>query len=157
MAPQVSQTVAVFNASADTVEMLTTMLTQRGYRAASGAVDKVKSGEFDLMAFVEAEQPDAIIWDIAPPYDRNWAFFRLVRAAVPCPIVVTTTNHARLAEIIGQDHDAIELVGKPYDLELIVERAERLLNQRRSSQALRAVPRAEQPGTESVHRRESTP
>jgi len=140
MAPQISRTVAVFNASADTIEMLTTMLTQRGYRAISGAVDRVKSGELDLIAFVEGEQPDAIIWDIAPPYERNWSFFRLVRAAVSCPIVVTTTNQARLTEIIGHDNDAIELVGKPYDLELIVERTERLLNQRDSSHQLRAVP-----------------
>jgi DNA-binding response OmpR family regulator len=119
--------------------MLTMMLTQRGYRAVSGAVDRVKSGELDLIAFIEGEQPDAIIWDIAPPYDRNWSLFRLVRAAVSCPIVVTTTNQARLAEIIGPDNNAIELVGKPYDLELIVERTERLLNQRESSHQLRAV------------------
>ncbi len=115
------------------------MLTQRGYRAVSGAVDRVKSGELDLIAFIEGEQPDAIIWDIAPPYDRNWSLFRLVRAAVSCPIVVTTTNQARLAEIIGHDNNAIELVGKPYDLELIVERTERLLTQREPPHQLRAV------------------
>ena len=80
-----TSTVAIFNASDDTVEMLMLLLTERGYRAVSGQVDSVKSGALDFIAFMGAQRPDAIIWDIAPPYDRNWSFFKLLRTANVLP------------------------------------------------------------------------
>ena len=134
------KTVAVFNASDDTVEMLTVALSERGYRVVAGEVDKVKSGDLDFIAFVEQHQPDAIIWDVAPPYDRNWKFFKLLRSSVAVqqrPIVLTTTNKARLDELTARAPEAIELVGKPYDIHLIVDRVELLLEQ-----AARQGPRA---------------
>jgi hypothetical protein len=76
--PESIQTVAVFNASEDTVEMLATILSHRGYRALAGHADQVKSGEIDFVAFL-------------------------------------ATN--RLA---GQETEALEIIGKPYDLEVIV-------------------------------------
>jgi DNA-binding response OmpR family regulator len=124
MAETPTRTVGVFNASDDTVEMLVTMLSQRGFRAVDGKVDHVKSGEVDFVAFIEAQKPDALIWDIAPPYDRNWNFFKLVRSISVldrCAIVLTTTNKQHLDAITGHDTGAIEIVGKPYDLEHIVD------------------------------------
>jgi DNA-binding response OmpR family regulator len=118
------KTVMVFNASDDTVEMLRALLTQQGYRAIDGEVDQIKSGDANLIELVEKYQPDAIIWDIAPPYDKNWNFFQLVRAARPlehCAIVLTTTHKQHLDSLIGRDSGAIEIVGKPYDLQIIVD------------------------------------
>jgi DNA-binding response OmpR family regulator len=34
-------------------------------------------------------------------------------------LVLTTTNKERLDEIVGQDSEALEIVGKPYDLDQI--------------------------------------
>lgn len=119
-----TSTVAVFNASDDTVEMLMLLLTERGYRAVSGQVDSVKSGALDFIAFMGAQRPDAIIWDIAPPYDRNWSFFKLLRTADVlrnCHIVLTTTHKEHLDSLAGQETGAIEIVGKPYDLNVIVD------------------------------------
>ena len=69
---------------------------------------------------------DALVWDIAPPYDRNWNFFKLLRTShllAHCVIVLTATNKAQLESLCGDDTDtgAIELVGKPYDIQAIVE------------------------------------
>src|SRR5215213_3021736 len=133
MSPQMQRTVAIFNASADTIAMLAELLSERGHRAVSGAVDGVKSGEFDFIEFLETHKPDGLIWDISPPYDRNWVFAKLVRALAPlqqCAIVITTTNKQRLESLADQATEAIELVGKPYDLELIVASVERLMEQR---------------------------
>ena len=47
--PDRVQTVAVFNASDDTVEMLTTLLSLRGYVAVAGHVDDVKSGVLNFI------------------------------------------------------------------------------------------------------------
>ena len=126
-------TVAVFNASDDTVEMLKALLSSRGYVAISGEVDKVKSGEVDFIAFLEAHRPDAMIWDIAPPYDRNWRFYKLVRQLRPleqCAMVLTTTHRQHLHELTGEAVDAIEIIGKPYDLQAIVDAVERGIDER---------------------------
>jgi DNA-binding response OmpR family regulator len=119
-----TSTVAVFNASDDTMELLTTLLTERGYRALRGQADAVKSGVVDFVAFMETHNPDAIIWDIAPPYDRNWNFFKMLRstdALKTCHVVLTTTHKQHLDMLVGSDTGAIEIVGKPYDLEVIVD------------------------------------
>jgi DNA-binding NtrC family response regulator len=126
-------TVAVFNASDDTVEMLKALLSSRGYVAISGEVDKVKSGEVDFIAFIEAHRPDAMIWDIAPPYDRNWRFYKLVRqlrSLEQCAMVLTTTHRQHLHELTGEAVDAIEIIGKPYDLQAIVDAVERGIDDR---------------------------
>lgn len=130
MPAHVTQTVAVFNSSEDTVEMLKVLLSERGYRAVSGRADDVKSGELDFIAFLKTHKPDAIIWDIAPPYDRNWKFFQLLRSSNGLgnsPVVLTTTHKQHLDSLAGQDTGAIEIIGKPYDLQMIADAVSRAL------------------------------
>jgi DNA-binding response OmpR family regulator len=115
-------TVAVFNASEDTVDMLCGCLSLKGYRCINAHVAKVKRGEVDFIEFIQREQPRAIIWDISPPYDQNWAFFKLLRssdAVRGIGIVVTTTHKLHLDKLAGQDTGAIEIVGKPFDLDRV--------------------------------------
>lgn len=135
--PDPIRTVAIFDASDDTVEMLKVLLSERGYRALSAEVDHVKTGTLDFIAFMGAQRPDAIIWDIAPPYDRNWNFFKLWRNAEVlkhCHIVLTTTNKKHLDTLAGQETGAIEIVGKPYDLEAIADGVSRGLESRGGSE-----------------------
>jgi DNA-binding NarL/FixJ family response regulator len=132
------RTAAVFNASADTVETLKMLLSLKGFRAISGEADQVKSGELDFIDFLKTHNPDALIWDISPPYDRNWRFFQMVRALRPlehCVIVLTTTHKKHLDDLAGQQTGAIEIVGKPYDLETIVGAVEQGLAGRSSTGA----------------------
>ena len=132
-------TVAIFDASADTLEMLKSAVSQHGYRALDGHADVVKSGEMDFVAFMEEHKPDALVWDIAPPYDRNWHFFKLLRTSHlldHCVIVITTTHKQHLESLAGRDTDtvaAIELVGKPYDIYAVVEAVTRGLQARDSA------------------------
>jgi len=136
--PDSVQTVAVFNASDDTVEMLTVLLSNRGYRAVSGHADHVKSGVLDFIAFLKTHQPSAMIWDIAPPYDRNWNFAQLIRQLHPldrCALVFTTTHKQHLDALAGQETGALEIIGKPYDLEVIVNAVVEGLKRREKSVA----------------------
>jgi DNA-binding NtrC family response regulator len=64
-----------------------------------------------------------IVYDISPPYDANWTFLRLVRSAEAMKtrrFVITTTNKPALDNLVGET-EAIEIIGKPYDLQQVVD------------------------------------
>ena len=110
--------IAVFNSSPDTVDLLRTALETHGFQTVIGHIPEVKSGEFDLIAFIQDHAPAVIVYDVSPPYDANWTFLRLVRSAEPVksrPFVITTTNKPALDSLVGET-EAIEIIGKPYDL-----------------------------------------
>ena len=131
--PEQPQTVAIFNASDDTVEMLEFVLNEAGFVTTKGHIADIKRGTMDFVAFMEEHKPAAIIWDISLPYDQNWTFFQLLRSSHSldgCGVVITTTHKPNLDALAGTDTGAIEIVGKPYDLNLVVEAVKRQLAKR---------------------------
>jgi CheY-like chemotaxis protein len=123
--------VAVFNSSDDTVEMLRTVLERQGLHTVPGKIPDLKRGELDFISFVEHHRPAVIVYDMSPPYDTNWAFLRLVRssdAAKQSQFVITTTNKPALDKLVGET-EALEIIGKPYDLQLVVDAVRRALGE----------------------------
>lgn len=123
--------IAVFNASSDTVQMLRTVLEAEGLHTVSGHISELKTGELDFIAFIEHHRPAVIVYDISPPYETNWTFLRLVRSAKPaqgCRFVLTTTNKPILDKLVGET-EALEIIGKPYDLDRVVDAVRAALNQ----------------------------
>jgi DNA-binding response OmpR family regulator len=117
--------IAVFNTSEDTTEMLRTALKRAGYEVVTAFTHALRDGETDLEALMRHHQPAVVVYDIALPYEQNWRLFKRIRSAPICeevPFVLTTTNAAQVANIVGRDHHILEIVGKPYDLGLLVER-----------------------------------
>jgi DNA-binding response OmpR family regulator len=112
--------VALFNANEDTVEMVRRMLDASGLTCLVGChFADLKKGIVDFARYLGAHHPDLVIFDISPPYKDNWEFFKTLRnckAMEGRGLVLTTTNKARLDEIVGKDSAAFEIVGKPYDL-----------------------------------------
>jgi DNA-binding NarL/FixJ family response regulator len=114
--------VAVFNSSSDTVEMLRTALEAQGLHTVSGHITDLKKGDLDFVSFVEHHRPAVIVYDISPPYETNWSFLRLVRSSQPAQrsrFILTTTNKPVLDKLVGEN-EAIEIIGKPYDLDRVV-------------------------------------
>ena len=116
--------VALFNASDDTIDMIQRLLTE-------AALDQtliwchfadLKKGIINFDRYMAKHNPEVVIFDLSPPYDENWTFFKTMRDA---PImhgrgsVLTTTNKARLDEVLGADSGALEVVGRARDLKLI--------------------------------------
>jgi response regulator RpfG family c-di-GMP phosphodiesterase len=122
----------VLNTNVDTVEMLRAALDAEGFLVTSAFIDEIARGESDLEPMVRMHPPSAIIFDVAIPYDRTWAFKNQLQqhpGLKDVPFVVTTTNVHRLREIVTDaGDDVIEIVGKPYDLGQIVETVRRVSN-----------------------------
>jgi CheY-like chemotaxis protein len=116
-------TIAVFNSSEDTVELLRTALEAEGFQTVAGRIPDVKKGDLDLIDFVNHHTPAVILYDISPPYDANWRFLRLVRSSESLKkhqFVLTTTNKPALEQLVGET-EALEIIGKPYDLRQVVD------------------------------------
>ncbi|HKZ06128.1 MAG TPA: hypothetical protein VJU81_11705 [Methylomirabilota bacterium] len=114
--------VAIFNSSDDTVDLLRTALDAEGFHTVVGQISELKRGALDLVSFIEQHAPTVIVYDISPPYDQNWTFLRLVRSADSVKarhFVITTTNKPALERLVGET-EAIEIIGKPYDLSQVV-------------------------------------
>ncbi len=115
--------IAVFNSSDDTVEMLRAALEADGLHTVSGHIGELKKGELDFVAFIEHHRPAVIVYDISLPYDTNWNFLKLVRSSQPaqeCCFILTTTNKPALDKLVGET-EALEIIGKPYDLQQVVD------------------------------------
>ena len=123
MSPKELPSVAVFNSSSDTIDILKQALEEHGFAVASGHVSEIKKGEVDVLDFVAEHEPDVVIYDVALPYEENWRFLRLLQSSdvlKRLKWVITTTHKQRLEELVGDCGEIYEVVGKPYDVEQIV-------------------------------------
>jgi DNA-binding response OmpR family regulator len=122
--------VLIVNSNDDVVEMLRLKFVQAGWHAVTAHVTDAKRGRIDLVQLVEHHDPSVIVYDVAPPYDENWRFLgdmRSKEALAARPFVVTTTNRRQLEKIAAGAGGAIEIVGKPYDLDEVLQRAAALV------------------------------
>jgi len=115
--------VAIINTSPDTVEMLSYWLETAGLVVASGMSHEIRSGRLDLTEFIGAHQPDVIVYDIAPPYERNWRLFEHLRETVfpNHPYVLTSTNAGLVKKCIDPALNVFEVLEKPYSLDAILQ------------------------------------
>jgi CheY-like chemotaxis protein len=116
--------VAIFNTSPDTIELLRIVLEPAGFVVIGAYTYEVRDGEIDVEALVNQHRPDVIIYDVAPPYERNWRLFEHISrmpALKGINFLITTTNQKQVREIAGPDREIYEIVGKPYDLGLICQ------------------------------------
>ena len=115
-------TIAIINGLQDTIEMLEFALQEAGFRTVAAQARDVRHGIVDLPALCKAHHVAALVYDIAIPYEENWKFLIALRGregdSLP-PIVVTTTNQ-RVMEQIEPRTEFLEIIGKPYDLALVV-------------------------------------
>jgi DNA-binding response OmpR family regulator len=116
--------VALFNASDDTFDMVEGLLkeAQSGQTLVSCHFSDLKKGLVNFTHYLEKHNPEVVIFDLSPPYDANWQFFKTMRDAEEMGdrgSVLTTTNKNRLDEVSGMDSHALEVVGRPKDLLLL--------------------------------------
>jgi DNA-binding response OmpR family regulator len=116
--------VALFNASDDTIDMVQKLLTDSGgdQTLIWCHFADLKKGIVNFGKYMERHNPEVVIFDLSPPYDENWKFFKTMRddrVMEGRGVVLTTTNKNRLDEVLGQDSHALEVVGRAKDLQEI--------------------------------------
>jgi DNA-binding NtrC family response regulator len=120
--------VAILNSNDDTVEMLRMMLESEGLVAVSAHVSAMRRGAFDFSGFIAEHDPQVVIYDIIPPYDRAWMFFQHLRSMSIMQgrkFVLTSTNPERVQQNSNPGQPVYEIIGKPYDLQVIVDAVKR--------------------------------
>ena len=122
--PTAEGIVALFNASDDTIDMVQKLLTDSGSDQTLiwCHFADLKKGIVNFDKYMARHNPEVVIFDLSPPYDENWKFFKTMRDARTMDgrgVVLTTTNKNRLDEVLGQDSNALEVVGRPKDLQQI--------------------------------------
>jgi CheY-like chemotaxis protein len=127
--------VAIFNTSPDAVNLLRDVLEHAGMLVVSAYTFDIRDGKIDLQAFLRTHQPNVILYDIAPPYERNWRLLDHLRQTVLAGyrFVITSTNPSRVEPFVGRDLQVYEVVDKGGDLDIIV-RATREALRARSTQ-----------------------
>lgn len=112
--------VACINSSEDVVLLLRDLMVAAGFRAVT-YVSPIRFGSALVIGFVTQLRPDVTIYTVSFPFEQSWQEFQDLQRAYPnCAYVCLTTNERALAEMIGPSA-AIELVGKPFDIDHIVD------------------------------------
>jgi CheY-like chemotaxis protein len=127
--------VAIINTSPDTVDLLRDWLEKAGIVVVVTYTHAIRAGDIDLAAFLGAHQPRVIVYDIAPPYERNWQFLQHLRQTVlnGYRFVLTTTNPSRVEPLVGRDERVYEVVDKDGDMDAIVRATREALRARATS------------------------
>jgi CheY-like chemotaxis protein len=125
-------TVAVVNSNEDVVELLRVALERAGFVVVSAHDDEIRRGRQSLSDLVATHEPRVLIYDLVPPYDRNWRFLEHLQATPAMRgrrFIITSANAAAARELSGAPADVYEILGKPYDIEEIVRVVERAVAQ----------------------------
>ncbi len=129
--------VAVINTSKEIVEVLQELFESEGYKTCGTFTYLYKGNESHFDEFINQNKPDVIIYDIALPYKDNFELFKKLSEKMKenhIPFILTTTNKVALESIVGKTNTH-ELVGKPYDMQEIVDAVQRALKEKNEHRA----------------------
>jgi CheY-like chemotaxis protein len=122
--------IGIANTSDDIIELLRLGFERAGWTAATVHLPDVKAGRASFEDFLRLHDPAGLVFDISPPYDDNWRFVKQLRSLPAMrgrSVVITTTNVRHLARLSGEETGAIEIVGKPNDIQEVVDAMRRVL------------------------------
>lgn len=122
--PATRTPVAIFNSRAEFIDGLREALDREGFPSATALLAEIQDGTLDLVAFLEAHDPEVIVYDLPRPFERHWNFLRLLQQTDVLKKrtwILTTTDKKALDAAVGAS-GVIEIVfGEPYSVGEVVE------------------------------------
>jgi DNA-binding response OmpR family regulator len=122
--------VAIVNTNDDLVQALREAVEAEGFAAVTLHIRDIKAGKADFTGFLQAHNPQVVIYDIAVPYESSWTFFQTLRKlpeAANHTFVVTTVNKRAMEERVGKT-DVLEIVGgRAQDFEPTIDAVKKAL------------------------------
>jgi DNA-binding NarL/FixJ family response regulator len=116
--------VAILNSDDEVIAALRVGLEDAGFVTVAARVADIQNGTLDLVAFIEAHDPQVIVYDLPRPYESHWNFLRLMRETDSLKnriwILVTMDQKAVVAAVGGSRVIEI-IVGRPYGVADVVE------------------------------------
>ena len=125
--------VALFNANPDALVLVGKLLESAGFGVVSALIPDVRAGRCDVNGMMARPDPAVVVYDIAAPYEENWAMFQQLRATAMRDrrFVITSANPARVQRLAGRDERIYEIVDQPLDLDNIVHAVKEATRARR--------------------------
>jgi DNA-binding NarL/FixJ family response regulator len=116
--------VAIFNSHAEFLHALREALEREGLMTVTALLAEIQDGTLDLVAFLEAHNPQVIVYDLPRPFERHWNFLRLLKQTHGLrrkAWILTTTDKTALDAAVGAS-GVIEIIfGEPYGVGEVVE------------------------------------
>ena len=125
--------VVLFNSNRDAVAPLARLLESAGFDVVSALIPQVIDGRCDANGIMERHDPAVVVYDIGPPYEKNWEIFQICRATSMRDrrFVITSANPAQVQRLAGRDERIYEIVDEPWDLDNIVHAVKEAARARR--------------------------
>ena len=125
--------VALFNGNSDVLAVVGRLLESAGFHVVSALISDGRDGRFDVTPMMERHDPAVVVYDIAAPYEENWAMFQQLRARGMQDrlFVITSSNPARVERLAGRDEHIFEIVDQPLNPDTIVHAVKEAARARR--------------------------
>ena len=115
--------IAILDTSPDFIDMLKEIMEIEEFDTISEYILNFRTGRSDIHSFFAMHKPNAVIYDVALPYQENWQFLKHVleiSGLRSCQFIVVTTNKRALDALVGET-GGLEILGKPMDLDALIQ------------------------------------
>ena len=125
--------VALFNGNPDVLALVGKLIESAGFGVVSAPIPDVRARRCDVNHMMARHDPAVVVYDIAAPYEENWARFQQLRATAMKDrrFVITSANPARVQQLAGRDERIYEIVDQRLDLDNIVHAVKEAARARR--------------------------
>jgi hypothetical protein len=119
--------IAIVNTSDEVAEAMEWALRSAGWSTERASPLAFKRGHLQVTEFLKEHDPLVLVWDIAVPFEENWAYYQSLRqdpALGDRRFVLTTSNGRALRKLVGKI-PVLEFLATPshlYDLCTAVRR-----------------------------------